>query len=227
MSVSDKILENFNSPKFHGRTLLVQHGVAESFFRLAEQVSNQHAGSGTQIGYVGNLDRAVINWKTIDLLTIRMPDVGFHFWGPWSSENQQVAALKNHDNVHLHGAVTKDLLAERMADMDGFLLLYNYDRRESDLSNSHKLLEYFSTGKVVFSVPLSEYTDCVPLIKFVRGEPGEQRAEELAGMIAIISDYNVSSVDEKRKKMARQSSYQKNLEAIDRSLLAIQSNRVN
>lgn len=73
-----------------------------------------------------------------------------------------IQALKDLPNCHLRGALGTSELANEMKEMDAFLLTYRTHPTESDLSNSHKLLEYLSTGRVVIASPLSEYDEVAP-----------------------------------------------------------------
>lgn len=222
VSVSQKILDNFKCAKFsEKKKLLINHGVAKEFIELASADDHYQAGDVTRVGYVGNLDRKIIDWLTIRKLVIELSDVEFHFWGPYSATNENVRALLGCRNVVFHGETQKKRLTTEMSMMNCFILLYLKDKAESDLSNAHKILEYFSTGCVVFSVPIQEYLKQEPLIVFVRSDSVRGKVLDLKKLVGGVNEYNGEDLVRKRKAIALANTYDAQLNRLDQVLSSI------
>ncbi len=61
-----------------------------------------------------------------------------------------------------------------MKDLDGFFWCYDNDRDPNKGSNSHKIMEYLSTGKVVLSTLISTYTNLED-DRLISNEPNQGR----------------------------------------------------
>ena len=221
ISVSQKILNNFDSADYSGKEkLLVNHGVAKEFVQLASTDEGCRANDVLKVGYVGNLDRKIIDWGTIKNIVVELPRVEFHFWGPYSVSNKNVEVINRYGNVVLHGQTPKKSLAIEMSKIDCFILLYLEDFSESDLSNSHKILEYFSTGSVVFSVPIEEYREQERLMVITRSVTEPDKTLDFKKCIARITELNRESLVRSRKALALSNSYTVQVGKIDQVLAA-------
>jgi hypothetical protein len=146
---------------------LMSHGVASAFAVLAEQHGNWIRSTGNlKVGYAGNLARPIVARNVLLGLVKHYPNVEFHFWGnsefPPEADLHTIAflsELQTQPNSRLRGVKNTAELAADFAKMDAFILAYQPDQQDKgfDFSNSHKLLEYLATGRVVLSSPLSEY----------------------------------------------------------------------
>jgi len=163
LSVSHKILSRFQRNSKKGKYHVINHGVSSEFLNVSNAKSDNHNGQ-INLGFAGNLNRSIIDVESFVQLIQAFPKYEFHFWGPYNHTSELVTAVKAFPNVHLHGSVTKSILAQSYANMDILLMLYRYDENESDLSNSHKVTEYLSSGKVIISSPCSEYESYPELV---------------------------------------------------------------
>jgi glycosyltransferase involved in cell wall biosynthesis len=173
VSVSSVILDHYKEttpPK-----LLMQHGLGKHFAVLAEERLHRQQfplqqGQKMKIGYTGNLLRVGMDTQLGRTIIGGHPEIEFHFWGPHSRDGNNVSSgeapadllefiefLKNQPNVRLHGVKEQSALAAALAEMDAFLFLYSAAKDLNGASNSHKLLEYLSTGKPVISTYVSNY----------------------------------------------------------------------
>jgi hypothetical protein len=59
----------------------------------------------------------------------------------------------------LHGIVSPKELADAYNNIDAFLVCYDYNHDKNECSNSHKIMEYLSTGKPIISTRVSMYDD--------------------------------------------------------------------
>ena len=151
---------------------------ASSFFKINHAVDQSFIDNNDvytmndklKIGYVGNLRISCFAFNVFKEIVTKNPDVEFHLAGPngnsnigWdNTANSSIDNLLSLQNVTHHGVLDKPSLISFMKGMDGFLLCYDDDPIR--ISNSHKILEYLSTGKVVFSGPIAEYLNKPELI---------------------------------------------------------------
>lgn len=229
ISVAQNILDYFkqiDKPK-----LLLQHGLAPAFEKETENIMpTEMTNNHIKIGYVGNLFRQGIDRKACKQIIVDHPEIMFHFWGPYALEGNNVSTddagneiksfiefLKNKENVILHGMKTPEELANEMQGMSAFLFLYN---RKSDLNaaaNAHKILEYLSTGKAVFSMFVSKYEGSDLLIQ------DEKDSEDFAGFfkreIQAIEQHNQIEKQKKRIAFALENTYAKQIDRIMENLL--------
>lgn len=216
VSVSERILRNFADARFRGRTLLVNHGLASSFARLADEPAAP--GNGRQVGFFGNLDRRFINVRLLLRLAEAHREITFHFWGPCEASGLFRTVLASEPNVRLHGRVDKDALAVQAATMDAFILPYREDAQESDRSNSHKLLEYMSTGKITVACPLDCYADAPDLVRMPASDDDEAFMALFAETMGEIDTWNAPARCARRKAFAKDFSYAQNIARIERVL---------
>ncbi len=222
-SVSEKILRCFNDitiPKH-----FINHGLGMDFEKEAREnlsrLTNYLPSLPLKVGYVGNLLRPIIDRKEVLEILVNNPDTEFHFWGPWEMKQSNVAGsddaettsfidvLRTSANVVLHGPVKPDQLAKRIQSMDAFFFTYALVEGQSDRSNSHKILEYLSTGKPVFSCPIDTYagTDLIYDIELIKKKDG---------FIHWIRN-KVDGIDARQKRIeySLENTYRKQLERIE------------
>ena len=70
---------------------------------------------------------------------------------------QFIESLKQSKNAHLHGALPRAELLSALRAQDILLLFYDVERYAGACHNSHKILEYLSTGNEILSLPVLEY----------------------------------------------------------------------
>jgi glycosyltransferase involved in cell wall biosynthesis len=217
VSVSEPILGNFSGPAFAGRTLLVNHGLAQPFAELA--AAEWRPGPAPRhIGYFGNLERKSFDLDTVVDLARRRPEMTFHLWGPYEADGRVQRRLGPAANVVLHGRRDKPDLAREIACVDLFVLPYATDAVVYDGSNSHKILEYLSTGRPIVSRRITAYEDRPDLIAMAR-EEGSQAFiaafdEAVAAWPALVSSELVAA----RKAFAKKFTYRANIGVIAAAL---------
>lgn len=169
ISVAQNILDtvtDIGKPK-----LLINHGLASDFETIAKEPTLLiNSGTRIKIGYVGNLLRSAIDHTAFKSIIQEHPEIEFHIWGPSGMDENNVSGseipmrvkkftdfLAGSQNVKLHGVKVPYELAREIQNVDGFLFLYDRQKDMNHASNSHKLIEYLSTGKPVFSLFVSSY----------------------------------------------------------------------
>ena len=208
---------------------VVNHGLAAPFEQLARETvrllksssAGDRAGwcSGRrQVGYAGNLGRRPVNRAVLRQIVTENTQTDFHFWGP-ADENGGAAAefigfLRGQRNVTLHGAVSQQQLAAAFRGMDAFLLSYAADPTESDRSNSHKILEYLSTGKVVVSSRIQVYENQPGLLVMSDSDTDADLPGLFAATMARLDEQNSVELQQARIAVALDNAYDRQIDRI-------------
>ena len=166
VSVSQHILDLYekNFPKT--KKLLINHGLSEEFLNIPKDFPKKY--DGINIGLSGNFLFNDIDYPILLQIVEENPDIKFHFYGNHSTESNigadssqrnvdYLIQIKSNPNCVFHGVLEKRELALELNQMDGFLICYDPQKGQSSGSNSHKILEFLSTGKVIFSSHFSFY----------------------------------------------------------------------
>ena len=151
-SVSEEILNSVN----HTRKYFVQHGLSRDFTNIQTDFTSNNQESGRRVGYVGNILHPSFNLNCFKRLTSDLPQVEFNIWGTSGHSGSDIDEIKNQENVTIHGVLTGKDLFNNLRQMDALLLMYK-ESTIYKMDNSHKLIEYLSTGRPVISTPLSYY----------------------------------------------------------------------
>lgn len=229
ISVSQLILDQFKNTK--APKLLLQHGLGKFFADKADQKMAQQdfskPGTGKiKIGYTGNLLIAGMDIDAVIKVINQHQDKEFHFWGPFDlgvhnnissgvlhTENRLfIEFLKRQENVFLHGVKSQSELVKGISEMDAFLLMYLPGKGLSQASNSHKIMEYLSTGKVVVSNFISNYAGS-DLIEMVE-EENEDLGELFNRVTAGLSFYNSEVKQKQRIEFALDNTYSRQVDRI-------------
>lgn len=230
-SVSPTILQSFVSIKTPG--YFVNHGLGSAFVELAQkEVWLTDCGPILNVAYVGNLLIPYIDRELLKEVICRSPHVRFHFFGPYKEEHSSLGGgdedasdfilfLQEAANVELHGPLGSVELAQRMLPMDAFLMCYSGQRPGYDASNSHKMLEYLSTGRAVISTPLLAYLDHQDIVTMPVQEPREQYADFFVAALGRISDLNAPDLQQKRRQLALANSYPNQIKSIEHILVEL------
>lgn len=163
-TVSINIQEKFNRAGIDMK--FMHHGLNYWFVEKAEQrlkeIENRlfkRKNRRIRIAYSGNLTIPFLDRDLILQLVSTYQDCEFHFYGKNDTADSNYTVwlnkLKSFSNVHLHGQMTVDQLAEELFQMDAMLLCYKPDNKNYHAENSHKINEYLSTGKPLITTPIS------------------------------------------------------------------------
>jgi len=224
--VSKKILSSFSQSKVP--RFFINHGISGSYFELAGNLLKSgfdyKPGKTIRVGYIGNLLRGPVNYEVIQQTIMEHPSISFHFWGN-DQVNEETSLnskafinfLKGRENVLLHGQKRPEELVVALRDMDAFLLAYLYVEGESDRSNSHKVLEYLSTGKVLISSLLDTYKDAGPLICMTDEDDGEFPSL-FNKVVQDLAYYNSPALQKKRIEISLENSYNDHINKIENLL---------
>lgn len=147
---------------------LFHHGLSPYFMK--NQLDFKRVERPNKIAYVGNLlIGPILDKVALKKIIANHQDLEFHFYGAYEPKNSNlgadlsvetlefVAYLKKQHNCVIHGIVSSEALAAAYNDIDAFLVIYDYKYDKNECSNSHKIMEYLSTGKPIISTRISMY----------------------------------------------------------------------
>lgn len=227
ISVSNRVLAEFQAHGIDKPAYFINHGVSAEFLDLARQRADQPEGPrlAIQCGYFGNLDFEFINSRLIGIIADENPTVTFNFWGPSSKTSRLRTRLQSSPNCIFHGALPKTALARAAADMDCFIIAYD-DTGYWDRSNSHKILEYLATGKVIIATRMDVFAQSDMLV--MSKMPGDADFPEcFATTLSNLQQLNSSEAVQARKEAAMDASYEKQVERIAMIIEHLKSEQLN
>ena len=229
-SVSHYTISKFN--EINTPAHFVNHGVSPLF--LSDELSglgdNVQKSGKIKVGYVGNLFLSSLDRESIMNLIKAHPEVFFYFWGPsklalsnlsgdvTTQVNDWIHWLEKADNVCLQGVLCTGQMAVEINEMDMFFIALDIEKDKNRGANSHKVLEYLSTGKVVVSKNLGEYTNKNQLIEMTNGNSGEELLELFTKVVSNLDYYNSTELQKLRKNFAKDNSYDSQIARIVQKL---------
>jgi glycosyltransferase involved in cell wall biosynthesis len=205
---------------------VIEHGVTDAFVRLAQSrlVNEAHTvESAPAFGYIGNLLIPSLDRTTLGALVEAHPECRFHFWGALEGDGPPearafIAQLRAQPHVTLHGPRPPESLAGAMRAMDGFLVCYDNARDPNHGCNSHKVLEYFATGRVVVTSRLSRLEEHRALVQMARSDDNSDFAALFADTLARLPELNARALAELRLRLALSNSYAAHIDEIETAL---------
>ncbi|NCU06323.1 MAG: glycosyltransferase family 4 protein [Chitinophagaceae bacterium] len=228
LAVSDTIKAKLE--KSGKKVFQVNHGLQEDFVLKAnELLQSPNAVEPAKkiiVGYTGNLRMQALDRTTMMTVIKNHPSIQFLFWGSYKKEDMNLGGemtdnadsfitfLQNALNVELRGVVPGNILQQQLSACNLLWLCWKTGVHAMwDGSNSHKLLEYLSTGSPVVAHYVSSYkqTDLLYMLP----EPGNENYPELFDrVITVLQQGEPVERVTKRLEFAVTNSYEKQLQRI-------------
>jgi len=231
-TVSESILADVR--KIGVPAWFINHGLSEPFAEAARNAAaTGKGGDGTiRVGYAGNLTHPSVNKPVFMQMVKENPSVEFHFWGPTESPvalapqlvaeiAQFIHFLERCANVRLHDTVPARELALELQCMDCLVISYSLDNHVYDRSNSHKILEYLSTGKAIVSSRISTYTAHPDLLRMPEDGDESRLPALLRDTLDRLDEFNTPELRDRRRRFALDNTYEKQLERIREKLSTV------
>jgi len=232
LAVSDTIHKKLSAS---GKSVyLIQHGLnrhfanaAKELLRSPEKFKKDFSKEPLKVGYTGNLLMGGMDRQTMRKVIEANPDVKFIFWGQYdlaggnftAGLNEELTGfvdfLKAGSNVELRGAVTPEVLSVQMSEADVFWICWKIGNGKIwDGSNSHKLMEYLSTGKPVISHYVSSYkgSDILDMLPDVSNENYVEHFGHVLNRVRVGEPEESIS---KRINFALSNTYEKQIDRIE------------
>ncbi len=234
-SVTNEILAGYSElaiPKY-----FINHGVAELF--INSEINTQ-VSRPLKAGYSGCFLTGDIDRKSLMHIIKENAHVQFNLWGEYEvgcseihlpddcSDADTVAFisfLKNSANVILHGVANSADLAAGLKKMDVLLVGYVIEKNQSRGTNSHKLLEYLGSGKVVVSSNMSTYSNNFPgLLQMCKSRKNNNELPLLfSDVIHNLNFYNSQKEQNVRIKFAKGFTYPNQIKKIENILTELKN----
>lgn len=137
----------------------VGHALDQRWLDFPKQDRGNGNDSPRIVAYAGQMQWNYVDWTALFSIATGHAKMEFHFYGPYHEDHIHPAfpAVFDLPNTYFHGRVDKSELIPALHAADILLLSYRDDLSEDQCSNSHKILEYLSTGNVVVSSHISAY----------------------------------------------------------------------
>jgi len=237
-SVSEIILDKLKEYRY--KSFFINHGLSHEFVDLAKErllkiASTIKTENKVKVAYVGNLLLKSLDRKICKKIIEQNPDIDFNFYGAFKFSDSNLSGyidnttidfikfLELSPNVILKGSTPSKEIANHLADFDVLLVLINSQKDYNKGSNSHKIIEYLSTGKVIVSNHLSTYKNQRELIKMVDEMHNEKLPELFKTVINNLEYYNNPELQRKRIKYALENTYEKQIIRIKQYISKIKS----
>jgi glycosyltransferase involved in cell wall biosynthesis len=171
-------------------------------------------GTGkVKVVYAGNLSIPYIDWELLCSVVERRTDVDFTFIGPNGLDHDHGKKLAALQNVYFVGRVDSYKLPGYYLSADALLLAYQEQYHSDQTANSHKMMEYLGSGKVIIATKTLEYDGFYPLI--VMSEKNSQWPELFDKVSADLVYYNSEELKIKRISFALEHTYQNQIKRIE------------
>lgn len=201
------------------KKILINHGLSYVFESNAKaQLNSKHIKDKAPqiISYMGNLSIPFLDVNSLQNIISKFKRLTFNFIGDYDEETDFIKFLKKQENVNLVGLKLNEELVNELNSSDILILCYKY-AEGYNMDNSHKILEYLSTGKVIVSSKLSYYKN-LNLFPMATASDNSDYALLFDKVIKNFNHYNSIKQREKRINFSLEHTYQKQLGRIDDQL---------
>jgi hypothetical protein len=199
-----KELSNYNK-----RIFKISHGLNEAHQNISLHLKYKKNFMNNTIHalYMGNLEMLYLNKDLLYKLTYQNPKVTFHFLGTYSPTGILFQLCKNQKNIIWWNKVNSEDILSILEKVDMTLVLYKSEEYKEQLANSHKIMEYLSSGKVTIATYTDEYKDKRYLLEML--DISDKYLEKFQEVLANLDFYNSKEKQEERRIFASENTYEK------------------
>lgn len=210
-SVSDEILSDYKN--LDVTQSVINHGLSENFLNIVDSTCPDFIEkTKINIGYVGTISNKHVDWVILFKIIDNHPNSNFVFIGYYVFDSN-IEKLQQRKNVKLTGKISISILPSYMRYFDMFLTTYKTINNKILTSNSHKILEYLSTGKIIISNFFSYYEKHHDLL--LMSKDNNELPTLFNDVIENLDKYNAVALSNKRKTFAKDNTYKKQLKRIE------------
>lgn len=192
----------------------IGHGLGKLHAAAAQRQGRDTRQPGTpHVGFVGNLGASWLDWSEVARMVDRHPEVRFTFWGPTPPPEEidpALADLIGRPGTRFPGLAQPDAILAEADSIDVWLVPLRADRLPGGALNSHKILEYLSTGRVVVMNWLEAYVDN-PLVEMLPEANRGELAILLDRVLADLDRVNAPEMMARRRNFALERAYDRHL----------------
>lgn len=228
LAVSDTIKARME--KSGKNVIQVNHGLQSHFVHSAQHLLQTaitpEPAKKIIAGYTGNLRMQALDRTTMMAVIKSHPEIQFLFWGSYKKEDMNLGGemtdeadgfitfLQSAANVELRAVVPGNILQQELRTCNLLWLCWKTGINKLwDGSNSHKLLEYLSTGSPVVAHYVSSYqqTDLLYMLPHQENKNYPTLFDEV---VAVLHKGEPQERIQRRLQFAVDNSYEKQLQRI-------------
>lgn len=165
--------------------------------------------------YVGNIDNEYVDVDLIEVVIGSNEALLFRFVGPYDEKNEMFQRISKYRNVEFVGKQPTDSIPDLLAAADLLMLCY----KENFTYSSHKLLEYFSSGKAIVSTLMHDFKEADGLI--CMSGLNREYPNVFRTATSNIEALNTPDRMQARIKYALDRTYQKRLESLEEKIMLL------
>ena len=224
-SLSDVIIHDLQKIS-DKKMFFINHGLSD-YFITGKKISVLKNTKKTAY-FVGNILLSSLDRNITKQIISENPNISFVFVGSYNNKTNNLGKtnetdalcfvdfLKKSDNVILKGMIHPKYIPEELQNADVLLVLIDPQKDINKGSNSHKILEYLSTGKVIVANHISTYADKPCLIEMVDEMHNDKLPALFKKVINNLDYYNSPELQKKRIEFALDNTYAKQIERIEK-----------
>lgn len=216
LGVTRGIVERLKKSNPH--SFFLHHGCASR--ESIEDVEIQ-GNDGARVGYAGNLDLRYIDWNLLDRITSEHMHVAFYFAGPHSRDHEFVNRLRQKPNVYFLGSLQSEQLPSFYQQMDILVLCYLSNEYPDQLANTHKMMEYLASGRMIVATRTEEYQSLHDEGLLMMGQNPEDFLSHFRNALNDLSHWNSTERSTMRIQWAAQFSYENQVARVEELLNTI------
>lgn len=176
--------------------------------------------------YVGNLNIPYLDWEILCRLVGENANVDFIFVGPGfrepavqsESRGQYKGLIASYSNFYDVGRVSSDSVQAYLRGGDILLVCYQERFQNDQTANTHKLMEYLGSGKVIVATFTAEYSDLRQQGLIAMSTQNREFPALFKDVLANLPFWNDSGKQRARIDIALENTYEKQIEKIENVL---------
>ena len=227
-SVSNVIIDDLKKKYDKKEAVFINHGLSEYFINITNKQQVSVKKKSISAYFVGNVLLSSLDRNITKKIIEENENINFIFIGSYLYSQSNIVGtkekgiesfisfLKKHNNVFLKGAMHPEVVAKEIQKADVFLILIDPQKDINKGSNSHKILEYFSTGKAIVANHISTYADKRDLFEMVDEMHNDYLPILFKKVINNLDYYNSPELQKKRIEFALDNTYEKQIERIEK-----------
>lgn len=227
-SVSDVIIQDLQKINPEKKINFINHGLSDYCLnKITKPKKNRDDNNKKKTVYfIGNLLLTSLDRPVTKKIILENKDVNFVFIGSYkpsnvsgltnSEDEKFIHFLRNQKNVLLKGIMHPKNAINEIHKADILLVLIDPQKDINKGSNSHKILEYLSTGKVIVANHISTYVKKRYLIEMVDEMHNENLPALFQNVINNLEHYNSPELQKKRIEFALDNTYEKQIQRIEK-----------
>ena len=196
---------------YNKNTYFINHGCYPSL--PGKEVSLPGSNS-IKAFYAGNLNIGYIDWRLFKEVIVENKNVDFILAGPWFQGSLREDIL-SFSNVYYMGLLKSEELKDFYATANVLLLLYRADEYSDQLSNSHKMMEYLASGKMIVATFTSEYELLEKEGLIAMSKKNDDFLQIFNDTLANLAMWNAEEKQLARKAFALENTYDKQINRIE------------